>query len=88
MNKELLADFIEMAGRYLEGGADNPKFKPIVMWALQNITYLEHEFSNEANSFGNFEAGRILEAAKKHPAGEQKAGSHRENYKRHADRSH
>ena len=75
MNKEkatLLADFIEMAARYLEGGADNPKFKPIVMWALQNITYLEHEFSNEVNSFGNFEAGRLLEAAKKHPAGEQR----------------
>ena len=72
MNKELLADFIEMAGRYLEGGADNPKFKPIVLWALQNIPYLEREFSKEKNTFGNYEAGEILEAATKDPAGEQR----------------
>lgn len=75
MNKEkatTLADFIEMAGRYLEGGADNPKFKPIVLWALQNIPYLEREFSKEKNTFGNYEAGKILEAATKYPAGEQR----------------
>jgi hypothetical protein len=75
MNKEkatLLADFIEMAGRYLEGGADNPNFKPIVAWALQNIPYLDRELSNEANTLGRYEAGRILEAATKNPEGEQR----------------
>ena len=78
MNKEkatTLANFIAMAGRYLEGGADNPKFHPIVMWALQNIPYLEREFPDEEdkkNTFGNYEAGKLLEAATKHPAGEQR----------------
>ena len=40
MSKKLLADFIGIAGRYLEGSANNPKFKPIVAWALQNIQAL------------------------------------------------
>ena len=65
MNKEkatILADFIKMAGRYLEGGADNPKFKPIVAWALENIPLLNEQIV-EASAFNNWEAGQFLKAA-------------------------
>ena len=58
MNKEkatLIANFIGIAGRYLEGGAENPKFQPIVAWALQNYPLL-YEDINEAQDFSNWRA--------------------------------
>ena len=39
-DQELVFDFIDMGLRYLEGGRGNPKFKPMVLWALQNIPAL------------------------------------------------
>lgn len=39
-DQELVFDFIDMALRHLDGGRENPKFKPMVLWALQNIPAL------------------------------------------------
>ncbi|MGI9458410.1 MAG: hypothetical protein ACR2NF_00290 [Pirellulales bacterium] len=39
-DQELVFYFIDMALRHLEGGRENPKFKPMVLWALQNIPAL------------------------------------------------
>ena len=59
---DLITNFIGTAGRYLEGGADNPKFKPIVAWALENIPLLNEQIV-EASAFNNWEAGQLLKAA-------------------------
>ena len=39
-DQDLVFDFIDMALRHLDGGRGNPKFKPMVLWALQNIPAL------------------------------------------------
>lgn len=39
-DQEIVFDFIDMALRHLEGGRENPRFKPLVLWALQNIPAL------------------------------------------------
>ena len=61
---ELISQFIQMAGRYLDGGVDHPKFKLIVAWALQNIPYLRQALVEGASDFRNYECGQMLKAAK------------------------
>ena len=58
---DLIANFMQMAGRYLEGGVDDPKFKPIVRWALQNIPFLNEQIV-EASAFNNWDAGQFFKA--------------------------
>ena len=40
---DLIASFVQIAGQYLAGGVDDPKFKPIVWWAFQNRPFLNEE---------------------------------------------
>ena len=61
-DQDLIADFVQMAGRYLAGGVDDPKFKPIVRWAIQNIPFLNEEIV-EASAFNNWDTGQFLKAA-------------------------
>ena len=61
-DQDLIADFVQMAGRYLAGGVNDPKFKPIVRWALQNIPFLNEQIV-EASDFNNWDAGQFLKAA-------------------------
>ena len=69
---DLIANFVQMVGRYLEGGVDNPKFKPIVAWALQNISLLERELiPNSTPSFGDFLARKARKAAMEIEDGEE-----------------
>lgn len=60
-DQNLIANFVQMAGRYLAGGVDDPKFKPIVRWALQNIPFLNEQIV-ETSDFNNWDAGQILKA--------------------------
>ena len=53
----LTAKFVQMASRYLAGGVDDPKFKPIVRWALQSIPFLNEQIV-ETSAFNNWDAGQ------------------------------
>ena len=69
---DLIANFIQMAGRYLEGGVRGPKFKSIVAWALQNISLLERELiPNSTPSFGDFLVRKARKAAMEIEDGEE-----------------
>ncbi len=61
---QLIANIVQMAGKYLDGGVEHPKFKSIVAWVLQNIPYLRQDLVEGASDFRNYKCGQMLKAAK------------------------